>query len=159
MSVKNIDERKDVIDISFFYKENKKESETVQYVASDNFTDGDGNPIEWTIKPLSADEDALIRESCTDTKENRRTGVINEIFDDNKYLLGITARGVVFPNLKDSGLQNTYGVRSETKLLRKMLNAGELQALALKVIEVSGLDDIEGAMNDNQRKSELLKNN
>lgn len=159
MSVKTINEKKDIIDVSFFYKENKKEEQTFKYVASENFTDNDGNPIEWTIRPVSADEDALIREACTEVKENRRTGIINEKFDDNKYLLGLTARGVVFPPLTDSGLQNTYGVRSETKLLRKMLNAGELQALALKVIEVSGLDDIEGAMNDNQRKSDLLKNN
>ena len=159
MAVKNIDEKKDIIDISYFYKENKKEEPTVQYIASDSFCDSNDNPIEWTIKPVSADEDALIRESCTDRKENRRTGIMNEIFDDNKYLLGLTARGVVFPNLKDKGLQGSFGAQSETTLLKKMLTAGELQSLALKVIEVSGLDDIEGTMNDNQRKTELLKNN
>lgn len=159
MAVKNIDEKKDIIDISYFYKENKKEEPTVQYIASDSFCDADDNPIEWTLKPLSADEDALIREACTERKENRRTGIINEIFDDNKYLIALTARGVVFPNLKDKGLQSSFGAQSETTLLRKMLNAGELQSLALKVIEVSGLDDVEGSVADNERKAELLKNN
>lgn len=160
MSVKNIDTKKDVIDISYFYKENKREQETVSYVATNDFINPNtGEPLEWQIRPVTADEDAMIREACTTTKENRRTGVINELFDDNKYLLGLTARGVVVPNLKDPGLQKSYGVKAETSLLRKMLNAGELQSLALKVVEVSGLDDIEGSMNENERKAELLKNN
>ena len=155
MSVKQVES----LDLSYFYKENKQEAENVNYPASKSFVDQDGKIINWVIRPITAKEEAMIRERCTETRTDRRTGVINEIFDDQKYTLGLTAQGVVFPDLLNSQLQKSYGVNGATNLLKEMLTAGELQSLALKVIEVSGLDDIEGAAKENELKSELAKNN
>lgn len=155
MSVKEVTN----VDIEFFYQENKKEAEKVEYPASSSFVDGDGNIINWIIRPVSAEEDAMVKKLCTETNRDKRTGTITETFDDNKYLLGLTAKGIVFPDLNNGKLQSNYNVRSATALLQKMLTAGELQSLALKVIEVSGLDDIEGQKEENEFKTTLVKNN
>lgn len=155
MSVKQVE----TVDLSYFYKENKKEPEPINYVASENFVDGNGNPIPWQIRPVTAKEEAAIRKNCTDRKTDRRTGVINETFDDVRYTQALTVQGVVFPNLFDRDLQKTYGASAAVDLLIEMLTSGELQSLALKVIEVSGLDDIEDTVKENEFKTELAKNN
>lgn len=154
MSVKQVEE----VSLEYFYQQNKKEAEVVDYIASKSFVDSDGKPIPWKIQPLSAEKEAAIREMSTETKTDRRTGVINEVFHDQAYTVAITAASVVFPPLTDVGIQQSYGVRGEGNLLRKMLTAGELQSLALKVIEVSGLDDIEGQKEDNELKGVIAKN-
>lgn len=148
----------ETVSLEFFYKENKREQELVDYIASETFTDKDGKPIPWKIRPVSADEEAKIRDQCTETKVDKRTGVINEIFRDQKYTVALTCQGVVFPDLMNSSLQNSYGAKGASSLLKQMLNAGELQSLALKVIEVSGLDDIESQKTDNELKADLAKN-
>lgn len=155
MSVKEVEN----ISLEFFYKQNKQEDKQVQYIASTSFVDGDGKPVPWTLRPVTADEEANIRKMCTERHTDKRTGVIQEIMDDQNYTVGLTAQGVVFPDLYDKNLQQTYGVLDATSLLKAMLNAGELQSLALKVIEVSGLDDIESLKNENELKAELIKNN
>lgn len=156
MSVKQVN----TVDLEFFYKENKQPEIEVEYVASESFVNPEtGQPIPWKIRALSADEEAAIRNRATETKVDKRTGVINEIFHDQDYTVAITAQAIVFPPLTDRGIQKSYGVDGAGNLLRKMLNAGELQSLALKVIEVSGLDDIEGQKTDNELKGELVKNN
>lgn len=155
MSVKQVE----TVDISYFYKENKKETESINYIASENFCDQDGNPIPWKIRPVTAKEEDTIRRNCTDRKTDRRTGVINETFDDTRYAQALTVQGIEFPNLFDKGLQKTYGVNSATGVLQEMLTSGEFQSLALKVIEVSGLSDIEDSVKENEFKTELAKNN
>lgn len=154
MSTKQLD----TVSLEFFYKENKREADEVEYIASESFTDGEGRPVPWKLRPVTADEESRIRESCTETKVDKRTGVINEIFHDQKYTVALTCQGVVFPDLMNSNLQSSYGARGASSLLKKMLNAGELQSLALKVIEVSGLDDIENQKVDNEMMADMAKN-
>lgn len=156
MSVKQVEN----VNLECFYKQNKLPEQEIEYVASESFVNPDTNePLVWKLRPLGADEEAYIRERATEVKTDRRTGVINEIFHDQDYTVALTAAAVVFPPLTDRGIQQSYGVNGQGNLLRKMLSAGELQSLALKVIEISGLDDIEGQKTDNEFKSEFAKNN
>lgn len=155
MSVKQTEN----ISVEFFYKENKQEAQPIDYPASASFVDGEGNVIPWKIRPVSADEEAKIRDKATEQIRDKRTGVINEIFRDQDYTVALTCQAVVFPPLTDRKLQSSYGVQGAGNLIRKMLSAGEFQSLALKVIEISGLDDIEGLKTDNELNSELAKNN
>lgn len=146
-------------DIKAFYKENKGQEKQAQYVATDKFIDGATNkPIPWTIREISAAEDQALKDRFTTIEKDKRTGMRTEIFDDNKYVLGLAAWGVVEPDLEDSGLQNSYGVKSPIRLLQKMLSAGEIQKLALKVIELSGLDDIETKSDFEMEYEEAKKN-
>ena len=45
--------------------------EKVEFVASTNFKDDEGNPIQWLIKQTSADEkDALMKECTLNSQAN-----------------------------------------------------------------------------------------
>lgn len=135
-------------DLKAFYQDNKLPETQVEFLVTDKFVDKDGKPIPWLIRAISAEEDQKIKDQFTEVTTDRRTGVRSESFDQNSYIIGLAAKGVAEPDLTDRNLQKSYGVTNSFYLLQKMLSAGELQRLALKVIEVSGLDDLEGSAND-----------
>lgn len=135
-------------DVKAFYKENKLPESTESYIASDKFIDKDGRPIPWTIRAISADEDQALKEKFTSRTTDKRTGMRSESFDQNSYVIGLAVRGVVEPDLTDRGLQKSYDCKNSFYLIQKMLSAGELQRLALKVIELSGLDEIDTESSD-----------
>lgn len=146
-------------DIKAFYKENKQPEKQVQYVVSDKFVDPETKkPIPWTIREISADEDQALKDKFTTIEKDKRTGTRTEIFDDNKYVLGLATWGVVEPDLNDGNLQKSYGVKSPMRLLQRMLSAGEIQKLALRVIELSGLDDIDTKSDFDLEYAEAKKN-
>lgn len=146
-------------DIKAFYKENKQPEKQVQYVVSDKFVDPETKkPIPWTIREISADEDQALKDKFTTIEKDKRTGTRTEIFDDNKYVLGLATWGVVEPDLNDANLQKSYGVKSPMRLLQRMLSAGEIQKLALRVIELSGLDDIDTKSDFDLEYAEAKKN-
>lgn len=146
-------------DIKAFYKENKQPEKQVQYVVSDKFVDPETKkPIPWTIREISADEDQALKDKFTTVEKDKRTGTRTEIFDDNKYVLGLATWGVVEPDLNDGNLQKSYGVKSPMRLLQRMLSAGEIQKLALRVIELSGLDDIDTKSDFDLEYAEAKKN-
>lgn len=130
-------------DVKAFYKENRLPEERVPYVASDKFLDSDGQPIPWTLRPIGAEEDQELKKQFTTITTDKRTGMRNEVFDQNGYIIGLAAKGVVEPELTDKGLQKSYGTTNSFRLIQKMLSAGELQKLALRIVEISGLDDID----------------
>ena len=47
---------------------------------------------------------------------------------------------MVFPDLKDAALQNSYGVVGAERLLAKLLLAGEYDRLRMAVEEINGGD-------------------
>ena len=48
------------------------------------------------------------------------------------------SRSVIFPDLKDAALQDSYGVIGAEKLLGKLLLSGEYDALRSAVEEING---------------------
>lgn len=132
-----------VLDLSAFLKENVESDSTKFIELSDRFKGKDGSPMKWEIRIVSADDERLIEKKCTNEKRDRRTGTITQIRDDNEYITALAAHGVVFPDLKDKGLQNSWGVSTAVDLLRKMLTPGELVKLSRAVLQMSGLGDVD----------------
>ena len=125
-------------DIKAFLKPNKEVKENVKVVVSDGFKDEKGKPIPFEIKALTAMEDEAIRNSCMKKvqvvgKKNQYTSEL----DSNRYIRLLCTNSVVFPNLKDAELQDSYGVSTADDLLFAMLTAGEFNILAEKVSELS----------------------
>ena len=48
-----------------FLKQNKKAKKTTQFAATKSLCDENGDPLLWTIRPLSTKESAAIRDECT----------------------------------------------------------------------------------------------
>ena len=113
----------------------KVENELVE--VSDRFIGEDGNPVKWEIRAIGSKEnDQLMRKH---TKRDKKTK--QEIFDRTSYINDLVASAVVYPDLKNSELQQAYGVLGEVELLQKMLSVmGEFMRLSESVQKLSGLD-------------------
>lgn len=125
-------------DIKAFLKQNKEVKENVKVVVSNGFKDEKGKPIPFEIKALTAMEDEAIRNACMKKvqvvgKKNQYTSEL----DSNRYVRLLCTNSVIFPNLKDAELQDSYGVSTPDDLLVAMLTAGEFNILAEKVSELS----------------------
>lgn len=135
-----------------FMKENKKVRENTKYAVSAAFTDEKGDPLEWEIKPITTAENENIREICT--KELRDSkGAKKSNLNTSLYFLKLIAASVVFPNLDDKELQDSYDVMSKEDLILAMIdNPGEYDKFGSFIIGFNGFnrsinDEIEEAKN------------
>ena len=121
-----------------FMKCNKRPRINVFYSATDSLRDENGDPLEWEIKPLTTREAEAIRMDCTKTVRGER-GMQTVL--DGDFVPRLCAAAVVYPDLKDAALQDSYGVYTPQDLLLELLDApGEFNAFAAFVREQSGLD-------------------
>ncbi len=133
-------------DLSVFLKENKVKREHVFYCASEDLRDSEGNAAKWEIKPVTTNEEEAIREECMTFDDGKyRLNV-------NKYIEKMVTEAVVFPDLYDAKLQDSYGVKTPEALLKEILDKpGDYSRLAKFVQELNGFkslrEDIEEAKN------------
>ena len=126
--------------LTAFLKKNKRVRSNVFYAASADFTDENGTPALWELRPVTTAENEHIREACTREVTDKR-GDVQRRVDTAAYMAQLAAAAVVQPNLYDAALQDSYGVKTPEALLREMIdNAGEYAALLAKVSELSGFD-------------------
>lgn len=127
--------------LSAFLKQAAIQPENQKVVVSKRFVDENGEPIEWEVRAITAEEDEKLRASSSRRislpgKKNQFT----ESMDQAAYFNKLATVCTVYPNLNDVELQNSYGVMSAEQLLGKMLLAGEMQAFIAKIGEISGFD-------------------
>ncbi len=133
-------------ELSAFLKENRSTRENVFYCACDDFKDSDGNAIKWEIRHISTGEEENIREECTDCVGGRYK------LNVNKYIERMIAEAVVYPDLYNAELQDSYGVKSPEALVKEILDKpGDYSRLAKFVQDMNGFrslrEDIEEAKN------------
>lgn len=129
-------------DLTAFFAGNAIPIENVKYVASKRFIDPETKaPIEWELSAIESAIDEEIRKECTIKKPipGKRGQYTNDI-DTDKYIARVCARCTVYPNLNNTELQESYGVKGADVLLRKMLNVGEYAEYKAKVMELNGFD-------------------
>ena len=130
-----------------FLKGNTKNIGTVEYAVSDRFINDETGELEkFKIRAINAKLDSQLRASCTTIKD----GI--EKFDSNRYLGLLVTTCVTYPDFKNAELQDSYGVKDETELVKQMLTSGEFAKLMNKVQEVNGFretyqDKVEEAKN------------
>jgi len=130
-------------DLSLFLKKNKKEKENITYAATKSLLDADGNPVLWTIKPLTTKENEDIRDSCTkEIQVTGKPGMFRQRIETGKYLAKMTAASIVEPNLYNAELQDSYGVKTPEDLLIAMVDdPGEYNALGEFVQNFNGFTE------------------
>lgn len=127
-----------------FLKGNVKEVENVK-LKLDRFDE----PIE--LRPLSAGEADDINQRCFVNKLGPK-GKRERVFDIVKYNREICVASIVYPDLNDEELQDSYKTRGASNLYAKLFLLGEANEILEKVMEISGIDtsmddDIEEAKN------------
>lgn len=126
--------------LSAFLKQNAIAAENEKYVVSKRFVDK-GEPVEWEICVINAVEDEELRKSYTKRIQvNGKRNLYRSELDANAYLAGLAVKCTVYPNLHDSALQDSYGVKGAEKLLKAMLEPGEYYDYITKVQELNGFD-------------------
>ena len=129
--------------LSAFMAQNVVQEENIEYVASKRFIDEKTKkPIAWELRCLDSQRDEELRKSCTKRLEvPGRKGQFTKDADFDKYVGLLTVECVVFPNLNDAELQNSYRVMGADALLKKMLKPGEYADLLAKVQEINGFNE------------------
>ena len=127
-----------------FLKQNAVQKENKKVAVSERFKDEDGKVVEWEIRPLTAQEDQILREANTEIKELKgKKGQLFPQLDSNKYSAMLIAACVVFPDLQNQELQDSYGVKNKPDLLTAMLFPGEFQDLFSEVQKINGFKTLE----------------
>lgn len=122
-----------------FYKENvKREKKLHEVVISDAFKDEDGEPEIWRLRTLKQTEITKINSKYLDIVFNNKNKTSTTKGDMSGFLLELMAETVVYPNLKDAALQNSYGVMGAKELLNEMLDEDEFNILLAEVNKLNG---------------------
>lgn len=130
-------------DLSLFLKENKKKKENGFFPATKSLCDANGKPLMWEIKPLSTRDDQELRDECTVQKFIGKNGERQLRFDSQKYIVRMMTACIIFPDLDDKKLQDSYGVKSAEDLIVEMIDdPDEFNEFAGFIQEYSGFDDI-----------------
>ena len=132
-------------DLKLFLKGNKKVRETAQYPATRSLCDEDGQPLLWTIRALTTAEYERIQEECTrEVQVPGKRGQYRTKIDAAALISKMIVSSVVFPDLYDAELQDSYGVRTPEDLVKAMVdNPGEYDDLASYVQNFSGFETLD----------------
>lgn len=124
--------------LNAFLSQNAIKAENEKHIISERFLDEEGKAIPWEIRALSERENQALRKSFT--TKTRVKGVVVTETDYEGYLAKLITESVVFPNLKDKELQESYGVLGAESLAKTMLIGGEYDELLKKVQLVNGFN-------------------
>lgn len=129
--------------LNAFLAQNVKPLENRKVVISSRFKDEKGKPIEWEIKAITCDENEdLQRRAMVQRPVAGQRGAMVRELDQIKYTSMLLAASVVYPDLNNAALQDSYGVKTPEALLNKMLYITEQTKLANEVQDLSNLDNL-----------------
>lgn len=139
---------------SRFMKANKITKEVTTIAVTKSLVDEEGNPLLWTLKPLTTRENDNIRDECMiEVPVAGKPNMYRPKLNTSKYIAKMICACVVEPNLFDKELQDSYGVMTPEELLKEMVDdPGEYQNFASFIQEYNGFnttieDKIEEAKN------------
>ena len=128
--------------ISLFLKKNKIQKKNAKYAATKSLCDENGNPLEWEIRAISTIENEKLRESCTvEVQVPGKPNLFRPKLLSGKYVAAMLAASVVYPDLQNKELQDSYGVMTPEELIQLMVDDPvEYNDFAEFVQNFSGLD-------------------
>ena len=134
---------------SAFMAQNVARIENKKIVVSNRFKDENGKPIEWEIRALTNEEnDELQRRAMVNVPVMGQRGAFTRELDNVKYSAMLLAASVVYPDLNDAELQDSYGVKTPEALINKMLYMREATVLAQEIAKLSNFDDLAYAVTE-----------
>lgn len=130
-------------DLSRFLKKNKKLKGNVQYAVTKSLTDEKGQPLLWEIRPLTSKETNRLTDECTFQEQvPGKPNVFRNKINSTKLLQKMMVASVVFPNLNDKDLQDSYGVMTPEELITEMVDdPGEYNNFGKYLNELNGFNE------------------
>jgi len=111
-----------------------EQNQEQEVIFSTRFKNADGSPAKAKIIPLSAKQNNEYRKQATQIMKKGKYD-----FDQGKYFTTIILEHTVDPDFKDAKAIADMGCQTAEQLLDKLLNAGEVEALSMAILEASGL--------------------
>jgi len=109
--------------MSAFFKKNKTFKQNVFFPATKSLCDKNGEPLKWEIRPLTTKEDEKIRDACTrEVPIPGKPNMFRHKVDASAYIGKLLAASVVYPDLYDAELQDSYDVKTPEDLLKEMID-------------------------------------
>lgn len=128
--------------LSLFMKKNKQTRENAKFAATKSLQDAKGNPLEWEIKPITTKENDHMRDDSTkEIAIPGKRGQYRQKLDVSAYGRKLIVASVVFPDLHDSELQDSYGVKNPEDLVMEMIDSpGEFAEFQSFITDYNGFD-------------------
>ncbi len=133
-----------------FLKNNKKQKENVWFAPTKSLTDENGTALAWEFRPLATAESEDIRDNCMmDVGGKGKNKQFSQKLNTKAYIAKLISSCVVYPDLLDVELQNSYGVMSAEELVKAMVDhPGEYAKLSVFVQKLCGFDELESDIVD-----------
>lgn len=125
--------------LTAFLKNNVEIVNQVEYVASNRIKAGD-EPVAWKINVLQNKVIDKLRNRYTKMIKDGKTGVTREKFDSQGFNDAMLLESIIYPNLDDMELQDSWGVNDPLELVKAMLTPGEYADLLNAVVEAQGFE-------------------
>ena len=126
-------------DLKFFLKQNTIPVENQEVEVSKRFKDDAGNTVKFEIKSISNEMDDALRKQNT-RQVKKAKGVVVPELDQQKYFVDLVLKSLVYPDLNDKELQDSWGVMDSKELINAMLLPGEYSSLLQEVQKINGWD-------------------
>lgn len=123
-----------------FMAESAIQYKEVDYIASERFIDEKNNPIPWKLRILTETELSKLKAQCKKRVTNPKTQQSYIETDSSKLADLMIENSVIYPNLNNAQLQDSYGAVGAIDLAKKMLIPGEYNDLILAVNETNGFN-------------------
>ena len=116
--------------------------ENVFVKVTETLIDPDTNePLEWELRALDTKEAQRLQDECTIEIPIGRTGQYRTKLNTQKYVAKLVCASIVYPDLYDKELQDSYGVGTPEELIKEMIDdVGEYNALVDYVQKYNHLD-------------------
>ena len=137
-------------DFTRFMKRNKVQKSNTQYAATKSLLDENGKPLLWEIKPISTRQSEDLRDKCTvDVPVTGKANMYRPKLLTKKYMASLIAESVVYPDLYNKELQDSYGVTTPEELIVEMIDdPAEYNEFAKFVQDFNGFETLADKVNE-----------
>lgn len=127
-----------------FMKKNKVHRNNVKYAATKSLLDENGKPLLWELKPLTTKQNEDLRDKCTvDVPVSGKPNLFRPKLVTKMYVAKLIAASVVYPDLYNKELQDSYGVTTPEDLLLEMVDdPAEYNEFVKFVQDMSGFESM-----------------
>lgn len=132
------------MDFKKFMKANKVKRENVKYAPTASLLDEKKKPLEWEFKPLTTNEAEDVREACTiEVQVKGSPNMYRSKLLTKQYMAKMIVKSVVYPDLYNAELQDSYGVTTPEALVMEMVdNPNEYNKLVEFIQNLNGFESM-----------------
>ena len=125
--------------------------EVKEVIISSRFKDEAGNPVPFTIRAITQEQNDAMTANCRRVRTVR--GQRQEYLDVAQLNRELIVAATLEPDFSSAEVCEAYGTKIPTQVPGRMLLAGEYDALLKAILELSGFDTGTAAAEEEEAKN------